>query len=97
MGTANGEGYLDHEFEDKIKWATRKEKDRDLDKRAGRVEGSPYRTCDKLAHSQDLPKLELCSHEITNVLPPQRISTIVEPPIDEYSPGILVDRERPSL
>lgn len=38
MGTANLEGYLDHEFKDKIKWAMKKEKDWDLDKWAGRVE-----------------------------------------------------------
>lgn len=84
MGTAKLGSYLDHGFKDKIKWAMTKEKERDLDKPAGRVERARnIALVTKQLNSQDLPKLELCYHEITSVPPTQRISTIVKPPVDE--------------
>lgn len=70
----------------------KKEKEQDLDTLGGVLgRGRNIELVTKQLGSLDLAKLELLYHEITSV-PPQRISTTVKPPMDEWPPWILADR-----
>ena len=85
MGTANWGSHLDSEFKDKTKWAMKKENEQDLNTLAGTWglgRGRNTELVTKHLGSLDLPKLELCYHEITSVPPPQRKSTTVKPPMN---------------
>ena len=72
----------------------KKEKEQDLDILSGEWGLGSSRNTELVTKQLgflDLPKLELCYHEITSVSPPQRISTTVKSSVDEWPPWTLAD------